>query len=78
MRAAGVSAVWLVDPIARTLENLRLDGAGGRRLAHADDETARVEPFDAWSCGSRAGTSTRRPREHGRRAVAQPFFVFTT
>jgi hypothetical protein len=44
----GVAAVWLVDPIARTVENHRLDG--GRWLVvstHAGDETARIEPFDA-------------------------------
>ena len=44
----GVAAVWLVDPIARTLENHRLDD--GRWLVvsrHAGDETARIEPFDA-------------------------------
>jgi Uma2 family endonuclease len=43
-----VAAVWLVDPIARTIENHRLDG--GRWLVvstHAGDETARIEPFDA-------------------------------
>jgi Uma2 family endonuclease len=45
---AGVAAVWLVDPIARTLENLRLDGDRWVVVsAHADDEVARVEPFDA-------------------------------
>jgi Uma2 family endonuclease len=44
----GVATVWLVDPIARTLENHRLDA--GRWLVvstHAGDETARIEPFDA-------------------------------
>jgi Uma2 family endonuclease len=44
----GVAAVWLVDPIARTLENHRLDA--GRWLVvstHAGDETTRIEPFDA-------------------------------
>jgi Uma2 family endonuclease len=44
----GAAAVWLVDPIARTLENHRLDD--GRWLVvstHAGDETARIEPFDA-------------------------------
>jgi Uma2 family endonuclease len=45
---AGVAAVWLVDPIARTLENLRLDGDRWTVVsAHADDEVAWVEPFDA-------------------------------
>ena len=44
----GVAAVWLVDPIARTLENHRLDG--GRWIVvstHAGDEAAPIEPFDA-------------------------------
>jgi Uma2 family endonuclease len=44
----GVGAVWLVDPLARTLECLRLEG--GRWLvvsSHAADERVRAEPFDA-------------------------------
>ncbi len=44
----GVAAVWLVDPIARTVENHRLEA--GRWLVastHAGDEVARIEPFDA-------------------------------
>lgn len=48
----GVATAWLVDPIARTLENHRLDG--GRWLVlstHADDEVARIEPFDAIELG---------------------------
>jgi len=43
-----VPHVWLVDPIARTLEVFRLDGAGYRLLvAHGGDEPVRAEPFDA-------------------------------
>jgi Uma2 family endonuclease len=45
---AGVSHVWLVDPVLETLEALRLE-SGGYRLAGAwsGAATVRVEPFDA-------------------------------
>ena len=42
----GVASVWLVDPIARTLESFRLDD--GRWIvgsSHDGDETPRVDPF---------------------------------
>ena len=42
----GVPHAWLVDPLARTLEALRLEG--GRWLllgTHVGDEVVRVEPF---------------------------------
>jgi Uma2 family endonuclease len=43
-----VAHVWLVDPIAKTLEVLRLDGATYRLIAtEAGDTKVRVEPFDA-------------------------------
>jgi Uma2 family endonuclease len=43
-----VSNVWFVDPIAKTLEVLRLDGDTYRILAtHHDDARVRAEPFDA-------------------------------
>lgn len=43
-----VGHVWLVDPIARTLEILRLDGQSYRIIAtFRDDARARAEPFDA-------------------------------
>ena len=43
-----VSHVWLVDPIARTLEALRLDGATFRLIGTWRDEArVRVAPFDA-------------------------------
>lgn len=43
---AGVAAVWLVDPLARTLESFRLEGGRWTLVAsHAGDETVRVEPF---------------------------------
>jgi Uma2 family endonuclease len=43
-----VPHVWLVDPIARTLEVFRLDGAGYRLLVvHGGDAPVRAEPFDA-------------------------------
>lgn len=44
----GVSHLWLVDPIARTLEVYRLDG--GRWIdvgAYGDTEVVRAEPFAA-------------------------------
>lgn len=43
-----VAWVWLVDPVARTLEALALDGAGWRLLgAWRDEARVRVPPFDA-------------------------------
>lgn len=43
-----VTHVWLVDPSARLLEVLRLDGATYRIVAtHAGDDAIRAEPFDA-------------------------------
>jgi Uma2 family endonuclease len=43
-----VTHVWLVDPIAQTVEVFRLDGDSYRLVAtHAGDETPRLEPFDA-------------------------------
>jgi Uma2 family endonuclease len=43
-----VPHVWHVDPRARTLEVFRLDGDTYRLVAaHAGDEHARLEPFDA-------------------------------
>ena len=43
-----VGHVWLVDPVARTLEIFRLDGDSYRFIAiYADDATCRAEPFDA-------------------------------
>ena len=44
----GVAWVWLVDPIARTLESFRLEGDRWTVVAsHAGDEVVRVEPFAA-------------------------------
>ena len=46
--AAGVRHVWLVDPVATTLEIYRLDGEGWRLVqTHAGDVMIRPEPFDA-------------------------------
>jgi Uma2 family endonuclease len=43
----GVAHAWLVNPIARTLEVLRLEGGRWVLLAtHADQETVRAEPFE--------------------------------
>ncbi len=43
-----VAHVWLVDPIVKTLEALRLDEATYRIVAtYHDDAKVRVEPFDA-------------------------------
>jgi len=46
--AHGVSHVWLIDPLAKTLEVLRLDGATYRAvITHAGEAKVRAEPFDA-------------------------------
>jgi Uma2 family endonuclease len=43
-----VAHCWLVDPIARMIEILRLESSHWVILAtHAEGETIRVEPFDA-------------------------------
>lgn len=43
-----VAHLWLVNPLAQTLEVLRLDGEGYRLVTvHAGVTTPRVEPFDA-------------------------------
>jgi Uma2 family endonuclease len=45
---AGVAWIWLVDPLARTLESFRLMGESWTVAAsHADDEVVRVEPFES-------------------------------
>ena len=46
--ATGVPHAWLLDPIAKTLEVLRLEG--GRWIVaglHGDDDDVRAEPFEA-------------------------------
>lgn len=44
----GVRHLWLVDPIARVLEVLRLeDGRWVVAATHGDLDKARIEPFDA-------------------------------
>jgi Uma2 family endonuclease len=44
----GVSHAWLIDPIARTLEILRLEVGNWTAIAtHAGEVAIRVEPFDA-------------------------------
>ena len=43
-----VAHAWLIDPILRTLEVLRLEGGRWSILAtHKDDARVRAEPFDA-------------------------------
>jgi len=45
---SGVRHAWLVDPIARTLEVLRLERERYMIMAtYADDARVRAEPFDA-------------------------------
>ena len=46
---AGVPWVWLVDPLARTLEVLQLQDSGHYLIAQsfADDAVVRARPFDA-------------------------------
>jgi Uma2 family endonuclease len=45
---SGVSHVWLVDPLAKTLEVFTLDGDSYRLTAtHADEEMVRAVPFNA-------------------------------
>ncbi|RKH31453.1 Uma2 family endonuclease [Corallococcus praedator] len=44
----GVKHVWLVDPLARTLEVFRLEGPHYLLLAtHEEEEVVRAEPFEA-------------------------------
>jgi Uma2 family endonuclease len=44
----GVAWLWIVDPLARTVEAYRLDGKQWVRVAaHAGAELARIPPFDA-------------------------------
>ncbi len=44
----GVAHVWLVDPLARTLEVLRREGSRWMLAANfGDRDKARIEPFDA-------------------------------
>ena len=61
-----VSHVWLVEPLARTLEVFRRAPEGWLLVVtHGEDETVRAEPFDAvplelgrlWLPGKRPGTS---------------------
>lgn len=44
----GVSHLWLVDPILKTLEVFKLENKGWRLLAvHGENEIVRAEPFEA-------------------------------
>lgn len=48
----GVGHVWLVDPLARTLEVLRREAKGWLLVAtHTGDERVRAEPFEAVELG---------------------------
>ena len=49
----GIGHLWLVDPLAQTLEVYRLESrALARRATHGGDEVVRAEPFDAVDIGS--------------------------
>ncbi len=44
----GVAHAWLIDPLQRTLEILRLEGRHWAIVAaHANDDVVRAEPFEA-------------------------------
>jgi Uma2 family endonuclease len=44
----GVAHAWLLDPLQRTLEILRLDAGHWVIVAiHGDQDVVRAEPFDA-------------------------------
>ena len=44
----GVPGAWLIDPLARTLEVLKLEGGRWTILAtHAGNDVVRAEPFEA-------------------------------
>lgn len=46
--AHGVNHVWLINPVERFVEVLRLDGSTYRTVAtHVGDAVVRAEPFDA-------------------------------
>jgi Uma2 family endonuclease len=46
--SARIQHVWLVDPLEKSLELLRLDGVSSRLLAtFGGNERVRIEPFDA-------------------------------
>jgi Uma2 family endonuclease len=46
--AAGVSHAWLIDPLARTIEALRLeDGRWTSGATHVGNEIVHLEPFEA-------------------------------
>jgi len=64
-----VNHVWLVDPLARTLEVFRLEGNGWHLIrTYAEDERVRAEPFEAieldlgelWSSSADQKTSGQR------------------
>ena len=45
----GVRHLWFVDPLARLVEVLRLDGPSYRhRVTAGEDEVVRLEPFEAF------------------------------
>ncbi len=48
----GIRSVWLVDPLAHTLESLRLEADRWTMVSsHAEDEVVHVEPFAAIEIG---------------------------
>jgi Uma2 family endonuclease len=43
-----IQHVWMVDPVAQTIETFQIDGATYRLTAmHAGDESPRLQPFEA-------------------------------
>jgi len=47
-RRVGVTHVWLIDPVGRSLEIFRADGDAWKRVSSSEGEDiARAEPFDA-------------------------------
>lgn len=61
----GVAHAWLIDPVARTLEVLRLDAGRWTILAtHAGNEIVRSEPFDAIDIPLESSWAEPAPTDH--------------
>jgi hypothetical protein len=71
--AQGVPHAWLVDPLARTLEVLRLqDGRWIIVGTHGGDEIVRAEPFDAIALDLLVLWGETRPASKAERAPRKP------